>query len=158
VLAVEIAHGKEARVARVVLFFLCCVLLSGRAAIAPLSSLVSAPLGPAPAQMYEQTLVQLDKDNFVLVKTNVLGRSRGFALLGLVTIYPATLTKAMGRLYSDAEMNIGHSQTITHLIVEKSNTYYILFGIPEVDVRADIVEFRPKSGSPKQPDPKPPDG
>jgi hypothetical protein len=118
-------------------------LVSGCAAIAPLSSLVSAPTGPPPLQVHEQTSVELARDNFILIKTNVLGRSRGFSLLGILTIYPATLNKAMNRLYAGADMVSGRPQTVAHLVIEQTSSYYILFGIPEIDVRADIVEFKP---------------
>jgi hypothetical protein len=130
---------------RVILILLAsmCLLLSGCAAIAPLSSLVSAPTGPPPVQVNERTSVELASDNFILVRTNVVGRSRGFALLGLLTIYPATLTKAMNRLYGSAGMQPGRSQSVAHLVIEKTSSYYLLFGIPEVDVRADVVEFAP---------------
>ena len=130
-----------------VILILCagvCVLLCGCAAIAPLSSLVSAPTGPPPAQVNERTSVELAAANFVLVRTNVVGRSRGFALLGFLTIYPATLTKAMDRMYMNAGMQAGRSQSVAHLIIEKSTSFYILFGIPQVDVRADVVEFEPQ--------------
>jgi hypothetical protein len=47
----------------------------------------------------------------------------------------------MNRLYSHAEMQTGRSQTLGNLIMEKSSTYLILFSIPRVSVRADVVEF-----------------
>jgi hypothetical protein len=111
-------------------------------------------------QVHEQTSVKLAQDNFVLVKTNVVGRSRGFSLLGLITIYPATLSKAMNRLYVAAQMREGRPQTVVHLVVEQTSSYYILFGIPEVDARADIVEFQPEPRGPTPfatpPEPPPP--
>lgn len=72
-----------------------------------------------------------------------MGRSRGFSLLGLITIYPATLTKAMNRMYTSAHMELGQPQTSAHIVIEQTSSYYILFGIPEVDVRADVVQFNP---------------
>jgi hypothetical protein len=133
-------------------FLLClaaCALLTGCAALAPLSSIITAPSsGTPPLQVHEQTSVKLAQDNFVLVKTNVVGRSRGFSLLGLITIYPATLSKAMNRLYVAAQMREGRPQTVAHLVVEQTSSYYILFGIPEVDARADIVEFQPEPRGP----------
>jgi hypothetical protein len=103
--------------------------------------------------------VKLAQDNFVLVRTNVVGRSQGFSLLGLVTIVPATLNKAMTRLYNNAQMNEGQPQTIAHLVIEQTSSYWILFGIPEVDARADIVEFRHEAKGPRPsgpPAPEPP--
>ena len=131
--------------ARIILCLAGASLLSGCAAITPFSSLVIAPTGPPPLQVHEETSVKLARDNFLLIKTNVLGRSRGFSLLGILTIYPATLTKAMSRLYAGAQMHPGQPQTVAHLVIEQTGSYWILFGIPEVDVRADIVEFKPEA-------------
>lgn len=140
--------------ARALLLICVCALLSGCAAIAPFSSLVSAPTGPPPLQVHEETQVKLAEDNFLLIKTNVIGRSHGFSLLGIITIVPATLTKAMNRLYGAAEMPPGEPQTVAHLVIEQTSSYYILFGVPEVDVRADIVQFKP--GPPPPPEGRPP--
>lgn len=142
--------------ARIILLLAAASLLTGCAALAPLSSLVSAPTGPPPLQVHEETTVRLARDNFHLVRTNVLGRSRGFSLLGIITIIPPTLTKAMNRLYSGAEMQAGRPQTVAHLVIEQTSSYYILFGIPEIDVRADIVEFEPEVKLIPKPPPGPP--
>lgn len=121
------------------------LLLSGCAALAPMTSLIGFPQGSSPAvQVHEQTSVNLAADNFVLVKTNVIGQSRGFSLLGLITMYPATLSKAMTRTYASARMEPGQHQTLAHLIVEQSSSYWILFALPKVEARADIVAFRPE--------------
>jgi hypothetical protein len=108
--------------------------------------------GNASLQVHEQTSVELKEDDFLLVRTNVVGRSRGFSLLGLITIYPATLTKAMNRMYASAEMQPGHPQTVAHLVIEQTTTYWILFGVPEINARADIVEFKPVFKNPAAPD------
>jgi hypothetical protein len=104
-------------------------------------------------QVHEETSVRLGQDNFSLVKTNVLGRSRGFSLLGIITIVPATLTKAMGRMYAAAEMPAGQPQSIAHLVIEQSYSHYILFGVLEVNVRADIVQFSADNRAPPGPAP-----
>jgi hypothetical protein len=53
----------------------------------------------------------------------------------------------MDRLYAQAQMSPGAPQTIAHLVIEQTSTYWILFGIPEVTVRADVVEFKRLSES-----------
>ena len=126
---------------RIVIGFGACLLLNGCASLVPLSSLLSSPNKTSPVQVHEQTSVDLAESNFQLVRTNVVGRSKGFSLLGIVTMYPATLSKAMGRLYGNAQMNEGAPQTVAHLVIEQSSTYWILFGIPQVIVRADVVQF-----------------
>lgn len=134
---------------RAVVFLLLPLLVSGCAALAPIAPLLGNVQGgsPPPLQVHEETKVELAKDDFVLVRTNVWGQSKGFSLLGLITIYPATLVKAMDRLYTAAEMRPGRPQTIAHLVIEQSSSYYILFGIPKVQVRADIVEFKPEASN-----------
>jgi hypothetical protein len=59
----------------------------------------------------------------------------------------------MNRLYGTAEMHPGQSQSIAHLVIEQNTSYYILFGVPEIDVRADIVEFKPEIRNPPGPAP-----
>jgi hypothetical protein len=136
-----------------------CLLFTGCAALVPLSSLLSTPTGGPGAQVHDETTVKLNQSNFVLVKTNVTGVSKGFSLLGIITIVPATLTKAMARMYSAAQMQVGQPQSISHFVIEPSTTYWILFGIPRVTVRADIVQFFPTvtpTAIGERPMPKPP--
>ena len=139
------------------------LLLSGCAAVLPVSSVFSAlPGGRTPEGVHQQTSVELERDNFVLVATNAYGISKGFSLLGFITIYPATLTKAINRMYASAHMRPGEPQTIANLIIERTISYWILFGIPKVEVHADVVAFTPASPAgererARRPPPKPPD-
>jgi hypothetical protein len=122
------------------------LLMSGCAALLPAGSMVGPLLGATPPlQVTDLTNVKLARDNFVLVKANVVGRSKGFSLLGFITICPATVTTAMNRLYAAAQMRPGEPQTMAHLTVERSSSYWVLFGIPQVEVRADVVKFIPKA-------------
>ena len=132
------------------------LVTAGCAALAPVSALIGSPHGSSPGlDVHDQTSVDLAKDNFSVIRTNVVGQSRGFSLLGFITIYPATLTKAMNRMYAAARMLPGRPQSTAHLLIEQSSSYFILFGIPKVEVRADIVEFRPEVKSPEPRKPKP---
>jgi hypothetical protein len=144
---------------RMLLCLVGCLVCNGCASLVPLSSLLTTPSSSTPPlELHERTTVELANDNFLLVKTNVVGRSRGFSLLGIITIVPATLTKAMSQMYMTAAMSYGQPQTFAHLVVERTSTYWILFGVPEVDVRADIVEFKPNESHPAiRPPAKPPD-
>jgi hypothetical protein len=136
-------------------------LLCGCATAVPAVSSGAGLLGQSPASAHTQTSVNLSQGNFVLVKTNVVGRSKGFSLLGLIPIYPARLTKAMDRLYANAEIQPGKSESLAHLITEHSSSYWILFSLPEITARADVVQFNPRtepdagakkdSGAPPQP-------
>jgi Family of unknown function (DUF6567) len=148
---------------RIVILFVLGLLMSGCAALTPVNSSFGSLLGGhPPTEVHEQTSVNLAQGNFVLVKTNVVGRSKGFSLLGFITIYPATLTTAMSRMYAAAQMHPGEPQSVANLIVEHSGSFWILFGIPKVEVHADIVEFRPVVATservkPKRARSKPPD-
>ena len=127
-----------------VLIVIAGALVGGCAAVAPVASSMTGSLGQPPVQANTHTAVNLSEGNFVVVKTNVIGRSKGFSLLGLITVYPATTTKAMSRLYAEAGMQEGRPKTMAHLVIEHSSMYFILFSIPEITVRADIVQFGPK--------------
>ena len=112
---------------------------------------------PAALEIHNNTDVRLQEKNFIVIKTNMVGQSSGFSLLGLVTIVPAKFTKAMSRLYTQAEMKPGRPQTLVNLVLEKDATYYILFSLPRTAIRADVVEFIPATASDTQP-PPPSDG
>src|ERR1051326_7784966 len=113
----------EARsMARVIFPIVCSIVMSGCAAVAPLTSVLEGGHG-APAndlEIHTQTDVRLQEGNFSTVRTNVVGSSEGFKLLGFITLYPATLNKAMNRMYAQAEVEHGRPQTFAHLIVEHS--------------------------------------
>ena len=70
---------------------LCC-LVGGCAALAPLDGSFGSLLGggPPPADVQQQTSLRLSQSNFLLVRTNEIGTSKGFSLLGLITMVPAT--------------------------------------------------------------------
>jgi len=121
--------------------------LCGCASAVPAVSSGAGLIGQHPASAHTQTSVNLSQGNFVLVKTNVVGQSKGFSLLGFIPIYPARLTTAMDRLYANAEIQPGQSESLAHLITEHSSSYWILFSLPEVTARADVIQFIPKTES-----------
>ena len=129
-----------------ILLLAAAALLCGCAAAIPAASSGTGLLGHQSASAHTQTSVSLAEGNFSVIKTNVVGSSKGFSLLGVIPIYPATVTKAMGRLYAQADMQEGGPKTMAHLVIEHSSMYLLLFSIPETTARADIVEFHPKAG------------
>jgi len=90
-----------------------------------------------------QTEVKLTEGNFMTVKTNVVGEARGFSLFGFITMVPARFQTAMDQVYAKAEVKTGKPQVLGNVIMEKTSSYWILFSIPRVSVRADVVEFVP---------------
>ena len=127
-------------------------LLTGCAGMATSSFLSSLP-GISSQDLRTQTDVNLSKQNFFLVKTNVVGQSRGFALLGIITIVPAEFNTAFSRLYLQAGMESGKAQTLTGVAVERTGSYWILFSLPRCTVRADVVQFVPETGAKTTTDP-----
>jgi hypothetical protein len=120
-----------------------CAGLAGCAAVAPVASLLHGTGATAGLEVHTQTSVRLEEANFVTVRTNVVGISKGFSLLGFITFRAATVNEAMNRLYTQAHAEEGRPQTLANLIVEHSGIYVILFSIPKVAVRADLIEFIP---------------
>jgi hypothetical protein len=133
-------------------------MASGCAAGSALSvaSLVGSPNASA-LEIHNTTELRLQEKNFIVIKTNVMGQTKGFSLLGILTIVPAKFTGAMNRLYVQAELQPGRPQTLENLIMEKDSLYLILFSIPRTAIRADVIEFTPPTAPDSQPRP-PPDG
>jgi hypothetical protein len=117
------------------------LLVTGCAAVAPLTSMVTSSGLISSDQVHSETSIRLEQANFVTVRTNVIGTSKGFKLLGFITLRPATLHTAMSRMYASAEAQPGRPQVFANLIVEHSGVYVILFSIPEVTTRADLIEY-----------------
>lgn len=138
------------------------LLSGGCAALAPLAVPGLLPSGSASSEFHSTTAVKLEEANFTIVKTNVVGRCKGFALLGIITIVPARFSTAMDRLYGQAEVRPGRAQTLANVVAERSSTYLILYSIPRVSIRADVVEFvalppaQPTPGQKADPPPGPP--
>jgi hypothetical protein len=123
-------------------------------ALSVASSVIGSPNASA-LEIHNTTELRLQEKNFIVIKTNVMGQSKGFSLLGILTIFPAKFTKAMGRLYDQAQMQPGRPQTFANLIMEKDSLYLILFSIPRTAIRADVIEFIPETATEIQPRPPP---
>jgi hypothetical protein len=140
-------------------------IAGGCAGAAALPSTFSS-LNPSSSslEIHNQTEIKITEGNFVVVKTNVVGYARGFSLLGFISLFPARFEVAMNRLYTKAEVQSGKPQTFENIIMEKTSAYWILFSIPRVSVRADVVEFTPNSATliiphtPMDSSPSPPQG
>jgi hypothetical protein len=119
-------------------------LAGGCAAVStlPIASVMGSPNASA-LEIHSSTEVRLQDANFIVTKTNVVGQSKGFSLLGILTIVPAKFTTAADRLYMQAEMQQGRPQTLAHMVLEKDSMYLILFAIPRTAIRADVIEFIP---------------
>ena len=103
-----------------------------------LSGLIPAPSG---THMLTITTVNLSRKNFKIVKANAFGSSVGFSFLGLFTLKSPGYEDAITQLYRSAGVSEGKSQTLVNVMHEQTSTYFILFALPKITVRADVVEF-----------------
>jgi hypothetical protein len=110
------------------------------ASVLPLGSLLGSPNATS-LNVYHNTETRLEQNNFVVVRTNVVGKTSGFSLLGFVTIVPADYAKAMTRLYANAAIRPGQPQTMVNMNLYQNSSYFILFGIPHTYVSGDVIEF-----------------
>ena len=153
---VEKADSRPHQLPALLAFLALAALCGGCAGASALSaaSIIGSPNASA-LEIHNNTDVRLQEKNFIVIKTNVMGQSSGFSLLGVLTIVPAKFTKAMSRLYVQAEMQPGRPQTLVNLVMEKDATYFILFSLPRTAIRADVIEFIPATPTDLQPRPPP---
>jgi hypothetical protein len=156
---VKKAASRQYQLPTIFAFLAIAVLCGGCAAASALSasSIIGSP-NASSLEIHNNTDVRLQERNFIVIRTNVIGQSSGFSLLGVLTIVPAKFTKAMSRLYMNAEMQPGRPQTLVNLIMEKDATYFILFSLPRTAIRADVIEFVPATPADLQPRPPPGEG
>ncbi len=138
------------------IFLAVMPLLLGGCAALPALTPALLPSGSVNADLYTGTAVKLEQANFVTLKTNVVGMDKGFALFGIITLVPARFSLAMDKLYGQAEMRTGRPQTLANVVAERSSTFLILYSIPRVVIRADVVEFQPAPPAFHLPPPPPP--
>lgn len=139
-------------------FLALALLVTGCAAVAPLASAVTSSGVASSVQVHSATSIRLEQANFVTVRTNVVGTSKGFKLLGFITFRPARLSEAMSRMYAHAQAEPGTPQVLANLVVEHTGMYLILFSIPEVTTRADLIEFIDVSQPDEEEGPSEPSG
>ena len=87
------------------------------------------------------TQVQLFGNNYRVLETNVTAKSGGFKLFGFITIKSPSYVQAMSRLYRKAQVEEGTPQALANLVYETAGMNLILFSLPKIRVRADLVEF-----------------
>jgi hypothetical protein len=122
---------------------LLCVwfLVTGCAPIPPLPFTLPLPSGSGQASVLTLTEVNLAQRNYRVVRTNVAGTSRGFALLGLISVKPPNAIEAFARLYEAGGISEGNALALINVLQQSSAPYFILFSLPAITFRADVVEF-----------------
>lgn len=118
--------------------------------VAPWSAFAQLPIpitpdwlkgGEKSIGVLNSTHVTLTGDNYTILEKNVVAKSKGFKLLGLISLRSASYTEAMSRLYAKANVEQGHPQALANVVYESTSSFFILFSIPKVTIRADLIEF-----------------
>lgn len=133
---------------------LLAVLAGGCAAVSvlPIAALMGSPNASA-LEIHSQTDIRLEAPDFTMIQPNVVGESEGFSLLGILTMVPPKFTEAMNRLMTQAKMQPGRPQTLANLVMEKNSSYFILYSLPRISIRADVIEFIPVNATNHPPQP-----
>jgi hypothetical protein len=126
-------------------------LLSGCAALPALPGLSSLLPSARGTQMLTSTSVDLAGQNFKLIRANASGHSTGFSLFGLFNFKSPQFEEAITHLYQSANVSTGKAQTLVNIMYDQTSTYFLLFSLPKITVRADVIEFTgppPAPGTP----------
>ena len=97
--------------------------------------------GDKEAGVLHSTQVQLLGNNYRVLQTNLVAKSSGFKLLGFITIKSPSYVLAVSRLYRKAQVEEGKPQALANVVYESGGLNVILFSLPKIRVRADLVEF-----------------
>lgn len=88
------------------------------------------------------TEVQLTQSNYRYVQQNLRGTDTGFWLLGVIPFVSPSVTHAMDDVVVQARLMEGaSSRALVHVAQERSWNFFLLFALPQIAVRADVVEF-----------------
>ena len=88
------------------------------------------------------TQVQLNSNNYKVIKAGAKGESRGFNFLCLIPFASPNFADAKANLYQNIGQKLeGKSVALANLTEDRSFMCLILFSIPKVTITADIVEF-----------------
>jgi hypothetical protein len=98
--------------------------------------------GGGGAQIAGVTEVELSRANYRIVKADAIGESKGFRLLGLFTFRSPEYAEAIGRLYRQAGVAGGKAQALVNVVYDQTSTNFILFSLPKITVRGDLIQFR----------------
>ena len=125
------------------------ILVAATASGCAMPPTMPLPMG-SPAsdmQLLTNTSVSLAKANYKIVKANSIGESWGVNLLGLIPVKSPYYTEALTKIYQQSGITEGKAQALANIVHQKSSTFYLLFSIPRITVRADVVEFVPKGSN-----------
>jgi hypothetical protein len=120
----------------------------GCAAIPLLPSLIGGLGTGSDGKVLQETSVGLNRSNYRLVATNVRGQSRGLTLLIFFTVDPISYAEAFSDLQANAPIEPGDTRAFVNVVHDRSARNFLLFALPKLSVRADVVEFLDAPGKP----------
>jgi len=92
------------------------------------------------------TQVQLNSNNYKVIKAGAMGVNRGWNFLCLIPFATPNIADAKVDLYQNIGQKLeGKSVALANLTEDKSFMVLILFSITKVTISADIVEFLDES-------------
>jgi hypothetical protein len=97
--------------------------------------------GDKQSGVLHSTQVGLSGNNYRIIQTNVTAVSKGFKILGFITIKSPSYVKAMSDLYAQTHIREGRPQALANVVHETAGMNLILFSMPKIRVRADLIEF-----------------
>ena len=86
---------------------------------------------------YDTSLTQ---KNFQVVQKNVRGEDSGFSLFCIIPFASPSYADAMGDLHNQVSM-LGKPIALVNVTRDESLKCFILFGIPEITISAEVIEF-----------------
>jgi hypothetical protein len=88
------------------------------------------------------TDVNLNSNNYRIIKAGASGCSTGFNLLGFIPFASPHYSEAKADLYhSVTEPMNGRAIALANQTEDRSTIYLILFSLPKVTITADVIEF-----------------
>jgi hypothetical protein len=102
------------------------------------ASSCAGSIGKMPQATQSET--HLDRANFRVIKASARGEDQGFYLLGFIPILMPSISDATDRLMQGISAE-GRAVSLTNVTQERQTLYLVLFSLPKIVVRADVIEF-----------------
>lgn len=88
------------------------------------------------------TGVNLNGNNYRVIKAGARGEDFGFALFGFITLVSPSYADAKDQLYASVGESLkGRAIALANQTEDRSTLYVILFSLPKITLTADVIEF-----------------
>ena len=117
--------------------------------IIPLIALLAGCASEGNFQHSNGTAVDLNKNNYRVIKAGAVGESTGFRLLGIIPFANPQYSEAKANIYKSVnEPLTGRAIALANTTEDRSTIYLILFSLPKVTITADVIEFTSPTNQP----------